>query len=1347
MIFEDEAHTSTQIAPIESRSSMNFSSSAIHPDVYLEDRPTRASEWVDDSNALLADAYNVRRLLRTCLQMWRRYLSFNDRIQDALFVAENEGEVKLALSVLVAWLVYCERQASERRKARLLECMHKDRVRLVMLHQIVLRIRIKTLCETRASRYRRYVSHRVIFGWKSVSVPFLKLRRIMESRVSHARLGISWRAWKEARTKRYLDTIHRQSQLEAHKLKNALAAFRRFLYGEQVLKASKALWSRKSKAQVIAGWHLWSVRERLTTRKILANKIATYIAFKVAVGTQAERTAKHVKTEPSILKALIYQIFIRWRSSSAQVQIKRIEKRRRQRLDILHAWAGLAKRTKNLTIASTTYLSVFRPLRSVRRLRSAFTLWEERCRIRVEFRNQLVEYTERSVTQIFKRVILAWGSVAADELCLRRKARQIELYVCHKFMHIWRAEARRATSSRVLAEIGEVANRKRLGILLISGFRDIMAFRKHLESLDLQGEWYSRKILINRWKMAFMVFVKEKQNVAHLNVFQNFETRRTHFRSWRINLRVSRMVALRKAQTTACVFQALFEHRDNRRRKRLDAALILECQKKVFLKRFQRFVFWGHRIDEVEQRQLRSEFFKRWVAFMMVSHTINELEKFILRHQKKFVFSIFFKHSASKSEAEAKAVATIVHGRISSVINEWRLLTLFSHLVRVREERDLIQIPDMRTPSPLPTPSSVSRAEEQLKQKTFSSMVFLFRRIEGMRDLVERRNAQLVVEVVFSRTSPWMILVKESKIRRLCKRKSLKDIFAGWTTALCNEMDREMELESRISVMDCKSKKCIVMNWLLFICNRRRFTDSVFCAWSAHVDKSHHLRNKLLALFPRVVAYRKYFAFATWQERVLNREILRNRVIDYSANYERRLAVRAMIGFLRAMQERRCRALIQASYRKNNLSHFLVRWINAAVLSISLREVFDRIDQVVQRMMTGQAMARLKTWSRFEKFVQQSQAKLQELESAKQRVFMSEVLDRWRAGTADAREIKRKFNLMKKKRVIKNLILNCYQQSEIRRLEDTASEFAIQRETARITELVDASMIGWRIWVDKEMLHRQKSALVSGSLDRKRVVQAWNNWIYSMEISAYLEDLERTESILLDRVNVRVKGIFFTYLVVRFRESQGMKKFSLQHYDGKLKSKAFRSFVYYTALTQLGRELRQTADHRKVETVFNQMFTEVYLQFKERMYWKRKASESVFTNLRRVVAGNRRRALSRVFRSWRQRAARQKGAKQNKIKSTIISAWRVLATEGKLANAFLHENARPTQVMSYHDQRRKKVDISTPPPTPLVTPVPAASVVPSSSASPDSSTSTQFSYKSMRSKHNVIDEQRIERII
>jgi hypothetical protein len=155
------------------------------------------------------------------------------------------------------------------------------------------------------------------------------------------------------------------------------------------------------------------------------------------------------------------------------------------------------------------------------------------------------------------------------------------------------------------------------------------------------------------------------------------------------------------------------------------------------------------------------------------------------------------------------------------------------------------------------------------------------------------------------------------------------------------------------------------------------------------------------------------------------------------------------------------------------------------------------------------------------------------------------------------------------------------------------------------------------------------------------------------------------------------------------------------------------------------------------------MFTEVYLRFKERMYWKRKACESVFTNLRRVVAGNRRRALSRVFRSWRRRAARQKGAKQNKMKSTIISAWRVLATEGKLAKAFLHENARPRQVMSYHDQRRKKVDITTPPPTPLVTPVPAASVVPSSSASPGSSTPTQFSYKSMRSKPNIIDEQRI----
>lgn len=1343
MTFEDEAHTSTQIAPIESPTDMNFSFSGIRPDPYVEDRPTRASEWVDDSNALLADAYNVRRLLRTCLKMWRLYLSFNDRIQDALFVAENEVEVKLALSVLVAWLVYCERQASERRKARLLESMHNDRVRLVMLHRIVRHMSIKTLSETRASRYRRDVSRTVIFGWKSVSVPFLKLRRIMESRVSYARLGTSWRAWKEARTKRYLDTIHMQSQLEAHKLRNAFGAFRRFLYEEQVLKASKALWIRKTKAQVTAGWHLWSVRERVVTRTILANKIATFIAFKVAVGTQAEKTAKNGKIEPSIMKALIYQIFKRWRSSSAEAKIKRIEKRRRQRLDILHAWAGLAKRTKNLTIASTTYMSVSRPLQSARRLRSAFTLWGERCRKRVEFRNQLVRYTERSVSQIFKRVMLAWVSVAADEACMLRKAHQIKLFVCHKFMHVWTAEARRATSARVLAEIGEVANRKRLGILLISRFRDIRACRRHLESLDRQGEWFSRKIWINRWRMAFMVFVKGKQNAAHLNVFQNFQTRRTHFRFWRIALRVSRMVALREALKTACVFQALYEHRDNRRRKRLDAALILESQKRVFFKRFQRFVFWGHRIDEVEQRRLRSEFFKRWVAFMMASHTINGLEKIILRHQKIFVFSNFFKNSVSKSEAEATAVSAIIHGRISAVINEWRLLTLFNHLVRVREERDLIQIPDTRTPSPVPTLSSVSRAEEQLKQKTFSAMASLFRRIEGMRDLVERRNAQVASEIVFSRTSPWIISVRESRIRRICERKSLKYIFGGWTMVLCSEMDREMELESRISIMDHKSKKCIMMNWLLFISNRRRFMDSVFCAWSAHVDKSHHLRNKVLALYPRVVANRKYFAFAQWQERVLNREILRNRVIDYSANYERRLAVRAMIGFLRAMQERRCRALIQASSRKHILSHFLVRWINAAVLSISLREVFERIEQVVQRMMTGQAMARLKTWSRFDKFVQQSQAKLQELESAKQRVFMSEVLDRWRAETTDAKEINRKINLMKKKRVIKNLILNCYHQSEIRRLEDIASEFAIQCETARITELVDASMIGWRIWVDSEMLLRQKSALVSGSLDRKRVVQAWNDWMYSMEISAYLEDLERTESLLRDRINTRVKGIFLTYLVVRFRESQGMKKFSLEHYAGKLKSKAFRSFVYYTALSQLGRDLQQTADHRKVETVFNHMFTEVYLRFKERMYWKRKACESVFTNLRRVVAGNRRRALSRVFRSWRRRAARQKGAKQNKIKSTIISAWRVLATEGKLAKAFLHENARPTQVMSYHDQRRKKVDITTPPPTPLVTPVPAASVVPSSSASPGSSTPTQFSYKSMRSKPNIIDEQRI----
>ena len=170
-----------------------------------------------------------------------------------------------------------------------------------------------------------------------------------------------------------------------------------------------------------------------------------------------------------------------------------------------------------------------------------------------------------------------------------------------------------------------------------------------------------------------------------------------------------------------------------------------------------------------------------------------------------------------------------------------------------------------------------------------------------------------------------------------------------------------------------------------------------------------------------------------------------------------------------------------------------------------------------------------------------------------------------------------------------------------------------------------------------------------------------------------------------------------------------------------------RSLNYFVAMKRIQHQVERAVQISILDRHFHAIFREVYLRFKEKMHWKRRVCGGVFRQLRSNAASERTALLRRMFSRWRRRYRMQSEAKRKQLKSLILSAWRVVVNETKLLRLTL---ASSVPTMSYHDQRRKKIDITTPPPTPMFTPVPSSVGGPSSA---------QFSYRDMRprSEQNV----------
>ena len=1244
----------------------------------------RIAEWDADSASLVADAYNIRRLLRQGIIRWRVYMRTQDRILDALYIAEKEAEMKLQLAVMLSWLVACEARRGHRRSSDVTQWRCSVRSQRCHFLSWIRQRRIQASLRAAAEVRLTNCKDKFLLVWAIVVQRYSRPSHALSKRHTHGVIHRAWTEWKRRRTGRYLDSIQNSNQLERSQLSRFFTKLKSLRHSS--VRARKVgLWALgRVKEGVIREWRKMSVSNEKNRIALQKNHAALYLLYKLSFLT---RPAIHVPTQRRMIEpiqqSVLHQALRNWRSFTSDAKKNRLESDQALRAAVLTQWRQRARKSAKLSLASNGILAWAATAGVRQKMGSNFNLWRQRFLRRSILRTQISRWSEKSAVGLVVKTLCGWQEVAVREHRWKRTGKRVSHSCAGKWFRLWRSKFRGQQEEKVREELADVFVRKQSGSLLLGCWQVAIERRRWIVALERKGDFLAMKILFSRWARLLdrRRCVREQQRME------------TH-------------------HMQCVVLTVLRVNVERARKSRMDSVIGTELLKRNGWRRFVGFFKQKKRVNNLHSQALLRAGMKAWVEYMAYSHAVARLESIHAKLEKERAFLTLFQFSLAKADRDNEIFCQLIVARMKDVVHAWRLLpfaTRLAHQVAAKRES--------RIASRAILAETWTTLREEFVQRQ------RIKRFAGSRDI---KLAQLVFD---PRRSGWLLTVKARRFAAVTRRSRVAESFLNWVTHVVTARERRERFTSAVVCMHTRNQRLVLLDWFWVVRNRRSNMAAAIAAWRTQVGRKMQTIRNIVVFQNRLIELQKVAVFETWQRRMWRRRLLVGRVSEFAVANEQRLAATTMLAFISVIDERKRVDVLKAANMRHILARSVDRWIHATVLTISLREVFARILTIGDQLRRFRGFERWKNANKIFEFRQRRLLTIDSASTAKQEMMREAVVLAWSAVAHNMRLRNRKILEFKKRNFMKQLRIFSNNRKRNRDLGIVADEFAVSAGTARLVCLVEGIVGGWRSVAANERRLAETGLAVELAREDNERICFFDFWKEAIERKVYDEDLEGNEAVLTQRVQERVVADVFTYLVIVHREAQGLAQFGSDYSASRLRMKVLVAFMCQLSISRRALQVKANAEKRLKMSIFNAIFSEAFFAIKERLVLKHKSARLVFTQLKAYAVVRQRQLQATMIGRWRRQSQQKIDSDKLRIKGKYFASWQAFVMETRLAK----QHVMPDSARSYHQQRRKKFDTESPPQTPIATPVTQAVSV--------HSTPTMFSYRDMRPKSR--DEQRI----
>ena len=1251
--------------------------------------------WEADSDTLLADAHNVRRLLRLSFRSLLCLVSKADNILDALFVAEEEIEVKVQLSVFVNWMVLCETQSRLRAVAsHVKECVHRENMKL-HFKLLYREWRIKVKLVWREDRRVERTRCQVLLEWNRVVTDYARPAKSLEKLHSRNLTFSLMNEWRMMRTQRHLSRIHAVSRLESFRVSQAMVCLRENLERRRKKRRAERYCKRSLLEKYVSEWTNEVFLSKQLYEKIRSIKSGPYLVYKLGVNLPVARlhVPKFIASERDINISVSIVAFRKWRNYGVEAaREKQICERDFLSL-AFSKWHQSVVERKTL-LRSATKLKLWQARTGeVKIVEKYMCQWKDR----KQRRDSLRAHCEKTTFWLITRVLCGWRFVVESERRLELARKGLEGGIlASKFLAI-KILQENSAREKTLSAISSLFLKKWYGRLLVNAFKRIISCREETREIEEKGDWLCLRIRFDRWSCASRERARLKSAVSQISL----RCAERWLYAWTCELRQKRFNRERENGRRTIVFQIFEMNLSVEKKKRIDDVLVNEMVKKSMFKRMVRFGRNKTQIERFHNKRMKEEIWVHWVNFMGISDILNSLEIFRQFFIQRSLLDKLRLHAIRQRDEEEEKTSQILRWKKTNLIEEWRVLSVFIILKRHRENKQ----DDLHN--------------RKLKLWSLAVWKEEFSLIEKLAQLANKRRKNHLKSILLNRVSPWRLSVLESKLTRRVDEANAAACLAVWMFGLAEQRRIKSELIEKYEIIQNKKIHLILLNWKFFVSNRQRHLWAMLVEWRAFATSARRQFALLVWFIPEVESRKKKNLFSIWQNRSEQRSGLRQRVGLFSANYENRLLAASFLGFFfQAEFRRKSQYLCSLEGNRKRMGKFIDKWVHATVLAISLREIFARIVVIVEKVRCVYAFGQLVNHCKFEIHVQEKLNRIDSLNLGKEQQFTRLLLGQW----ACIVHGKKKEILFQKKIFfsrIKNFFIS---QTTNRSLKHAAEDWAVVQESSRMAVLIADLLIQWKNFTEYSMEIDVKFSALKTLNNESRIAVFFAQWKYAAEVAMYESDLHLHMEALESRLENKVKSNIFTYFVILFRESQGLAKFSDEYSNSSLIKRALLGWGRIADLSKREKKMERLLDGKRLTNAFKfHLCRELQLLGKENAFFRIHSGKEVFRRLRSRLVTRRKKLIAKSIGKWRSETDKNFLSAEMHLKSVVFASWKVVQNEAKLVRIYLRSE-RPD---SYRNMRGKSVHstspLSTATSTPLVQPVVVAS------------SSSLASYKQLRS--------------
>jgi hypothetical protein len=636
---------------------------------------------------------------------------------------------------------------------------------------------------------------------------------------------------------------------------------------------------------------------------------------------------------------------------------------------------------------------------------------------------------------------------------------------------------------------------------------------------------------------------------------------------------------------------------------------------------------------------------------------LEKIRNFFIR--KSLLDKLRFNATQQRAEEETK-LSLMLHARATSIFNEWRVHGLFLKFEKNRANRSLASPSD--------------REKHALKHMAFSVWKDELESVFRVKLFVLQRERSILKSVLAARSSPWRQSVLESKLARKVDECNAAACLAVWMFALEEKQRTACELLEKFESAQIKKIKLLFLHWKFFVSNRARSKWAILVEWRSFTHSCRRQLAGLVWFIPELEKKRSRSILSLWSARAHQRQKLRHKVGLFSASNEHRLLMASFLGLFAHTETMRKIHYCVEKREKTICAKGIDRWVNATVFAMSLQEVFARVERIRDKVRCDFAFRSLESHGKIEIYLEKKRRGADLLNFGKNNAIISSCMHAWSNAAKKQVCVKVKTAGFFKKRFFAQIKhFSAYQRKQC-----AADEWALVNESARMTLLIEHILIEWRSFTDYSLEIKMKFSALHALASESRLGFFFSEWRYAVELAMYEWDLEANQQELGRRISEKTKSNIFTFLLILFRESQGLQKFSSEYSHSLLVKKVLLGWTRELDLQRRVQRLESDLKIRRVKGAFKTLFKEVYLSFKERLFRKNQLCREIFSKLRLGVRVRRKKLLVKSMSRWKAEKANHELDACMHLKSVVFASWRVISNETKLLKIYLPQTAAST---------------------------------------------------------------------